>query len=230
MRRARKHATAAVAALAGPRPLDRGARRDTRRGWRKRPTVEPNSRRRRRVRRVFGLDGGLRRVARGRERLRSAGAAPADGVLVGDSRGSGALPRPVFAHLRDDDRQLAAGHSRRKRRPPPRPVRGSVVNRCGRWLGARGGGAVPTRTKGSAPRWWCRAPVSVTPVSLSSPAGDCYPRMGSLASPTYRETLNIMPSVVPMRQDPARSPLLGGSRPGPRLAPLERQTLACRPG
>ena len=49
-------------------------------------------------------------------------------------------------------------------------------------------GAPVAWTKGSAPRWWCRAPVSVTPVSLSSPAGDCYPRMGSLASPIYRET------------------------------------------
>ena len=44
-----------------PPALDRGARRGTRRGWRKRPTVEPDSRRRRRVRRVFRLSGGLRR-------------------------------------------------------------------------------------------------------------------------------------------------------------------------
>jgi len=104
-----------------PPALDRGTRRRTRREWRKRSTVEPDSRRQRRVPASVGLKWrppswwpravGGRGTSRWRPRR--------------DSRGVRGRPQgPVLAHPRNDDHQLAAGHhgrppSGRTRRPPP---------------------------------------------------------------------------------------------------------------
>ena len=157
------------------------------------------------------------------------------------SGAAGGTARPTPAAARGPSAEPCRGQKQTEGGRGPRVHHGNSIGadapsapssceRCrGGWERPPGADG-PTWTKGSAPRWWCRAPVSVTPVSLSSPAGDCYPRMGSLASPIHRETPIIMPPVEPMRQDPAHSPLLGESRPGLHLAPSARQTLACRLG